>query len=64
MGIVSYLLLVVVVGLVVALIQWFAPIDPKFKQLALWAGVIFCVLVLLYAIGVFPLVDRPIPQVR
>jgi hypothetical protein len=64
MGILSYLLLVVVVGLVVTLIQWYAPIDARFKTLAAWAGILFCVLVLLYALGLMPFWDAQIPKVR
>lgn len=65
MGIVSFLVLVVVVGLIVTLIQWYAPIDPKFKAIALWAGVLFLLLVLLYALGVLPVGwDAQIPRVR
>ena len=65
MGIVNYLGLVVIVGLIVAMIQWWAPIDARFKTLALWVGVGFCVLVLLVAIGVLPFGwDAPIPRVR
>ncbi len=65
MGILSYLFLVVIVGLVVTLIQWYAPIDPKFKTLAMWAGIIFCVLVLCYALGLLPVGwDKPIPRIR
>jgi hypothetical protein len=64
MGIIQYLALVLIVGLVVALIQWYAPIDAKFKTLAVWAGVIFLVVVLLYALGLMPVWDAQIPKVR
>ena len=64
MGIISFLALVLVVGLVVWLIQAFAPIDQRLKNLALWAAIIFLVLVFLYAIGLLPMGDTRIPRVR
>lgn len=65
MGIIQYFVLVVIVGLVVAMIQWWAPIDARFKAIVLWVGVAFCILVLLFAVGILPLgTDHQIPKVR
>lgn len=65
MGILTYILLVVFIGFAVYAVNRWTPIDQKFKTLILWAAVIFCVLVLLYALGVLPVGwDARIPQVR
>lgn len=64
MGILSYIVLVLVIGLVVYVIRRWAPIEPQFQTIILWAGVIFCVLVLVYALGVLPVGwDAQIPRV-
>lgn len=52
MGIVEYIILVVLVGVVVWAVWKFTPIPAQFKQLILWAAIIVLVLVLLHAMGI------------
>lgn len=63
MGIIEFILIALVVGLVVWLIQQYAPIPGRFKTIILWAGVVFILLILLNALGIIGR-DWQIPRVR
>ena len=65
MGILQFIVLVCVIGFVVWLVQRFVPMDEKFKTIILWGAVIFCILMLLWAVGVLPIGhDVMMPRVR
>lgn len=51
MGLFEFILLVVVVGLLVYLVNTYAPIDVKFKQLILWVAILALVFILIRALG-------------
>lgn len=54
---------IVLVGLVVALIQRYAPIDPAFKTMVLVVGIVVCVAFILYAFGLLPW-NVQVPKLR
>jgi hypothetical protein len=64
MGIIHFFIVACFIGLIVYLIQTYAPIPAPFKTVILWAGVIVIVLILLQALGIFPGWDYPIPRLR
>jgi hypothetical protein len=64
MGLLQYLLLCVVVGIVVWLVNTYLPIDPSIKRLITIAAVVVLVLILLAAMGLFGGADIPIPRIR
>lgn len=63
MGLIEYLILCVVVGLIVWVIWTFTPIPAQFKKIILWVAVIVLVLVLLNVMGVLGK-DIAIPRIR
>lgn len=63
MGLLHFILLCVVVGLVVWAVVTYTPIPAQIKNLIVWASVVVLVLILLGAMGVFNY-DVPIPRVR
>ena len=63
MGILSFILLCVVLGLVVWAVNTYLPIPAAIKQLILVVVLIVLVLILLSAMGVFG-ADVAIPRVR
>lgn len=63
MGILSFILLALVVGLVVWLIYAKTPIPLIFKQIILWVAVIFLVILALSAFGIIGK-DIAIPKIR
>lgn len=63
MGLIQFLLLCLVVGLIVWAIWAFTPIPAQFKKLILWAAIIVLVIVLCNAMGIFGH-DVAIPKVR
>jgi heme A synthase len=63
MGIVGYLLLVVIVGVLVwAAIRWI-PMPEQFKTFLPIAAIVLLILVLVAALGLIP-VDYPMPRLR
>lgn len=63
MGLIAYILLCVVVGLVVWLATAYLPLPGQIKQLIVIAAVVVLVLILLGAMGIFQY-DVPIPRLR
>lgn len=63
MGLVQFLLLCVVVGLIDWAIVSFTPIPAQIKNLVVWVSVIVLVLILLSQMGIFGF-DVPIPRVK
>ena len=64
MGIIEFILLAVVVGLVVWLVNTYAPIPQQIKTVILVAAIVVLVLVFLRALGVLSVGDVAIPRVR
>lgn len=64
MGILEFLLIAVVLGLVVWLVNTYLPIPQAIKTIILIAVVIVLVVILLRAMGVLGGVDYQIPRVR
>lgn len=65
MGIIQFFIIALIVGVIIYLIQVFAPIPGAIKTVILWAGVIFLVLILLSALGILGLGhDYQIPRLR
>lgn len=62
MGIIQYFFWVMIIGLFVWAIHEYTPINDKFKQLVLWAGIIVCVIILASALGLLGW-DAPIPKI-
>lgn len=52
MGLIEFLILAVVVGLIVWAVWSFTPIPMQFKKLILWVAIIVLVLLLLHAMGI------------
>ncbi len=63
MGILGYILLCVVVGVVVWAVTKFIPLPAPIKTLIIWAAVIVLVLILCQALGLFGH-DIAIPHLR
>lgn len=63
MGIIEFFVLVLIIGLIVYLINRFAPIDPVFKNIILVAAVVFLLIVLLNAMGIIGR-DYQIPRLK
>jgi len=61
MGIIQFILICVVIGLVVWLVNTYLPLPQQIKQLIVVAAVILLVLVLLSAMGLFSY-DIQIPR--
>jgi hypothetical protein len=64
MGIIEYLILCLGLGLVVYLINTYAPIPQQIKTIILVAVVIVLIIVFLRAMGIFGGADIQIPRVR
>lgn len=64
MGLIEFIILAVAIGLVVWLVNTYAPIPGQIKTIILVAAVIVLILVLLRALGLFPATDIQIPRVR
>jgi uncharacterized protein YhhL (DUF1145 family) len=64
MGIIEFIVLALVLGLIVWLINTYAPIPQQVKTLILVAVIIVLLLVLLRAMGIFSGGDMQIPRVR
>lgn len=52
MSLLALFIIIVVIGVIVYVIQKYAPLDPIFKNIILWLGVGVVVLLLLNAFGV------------
>lgn len=63
MGILQFILIAVVVGVVVFLVNTYLPIPAPIKKIILWAAVIVLVLILCAALGLFGH-DIAIPRLR
>ena len=64
MGILEYLILCLGLGLVVYLINTYAPIPQQIKTIILFAVIVVLIVVLLRALGIFGGADMQIPKVR
>lgn len=64
MGILEFIIICVVLGLVVYLVNTYLPIPPAIKTVILVAVIIVIVVILLRAMGVLGGVDYQIPRVR
>lgn len=64
MGLISYIILVLVVGLIVWVVNTYAPIDARFKQLILVAAIVVLVLIFLSALLGLGSFDVAIPRLR
>jgi uncharacterized protein YhhL (DUF1145 family) len=64
MGIIQFIILCVVLGVIVWLVNTYAPIPQQIKTLILVAVVVVLLLILLQAMGIFSGADVPIPKVR
>jgi uncharacterized protein YhhL (DUF1145 family) len=64
MGIIEFIILALVLGIIVWLINTYAPIPQQIKTLILVAVVVVLLLVLLKAMGVFSGGDVAIPKIR
>lgn len=51
MGLIEFIVLVLIVGVLVYLINTYAPIDAKFKTLITWAAILVLVVILIRALG-------------
>lgn len=63
MGIVEFIILAVILGVIVWAVWKFTPIPMPFKQVILWAAIIVLVLLLLHSLGVIGK-DIQIPRIR
>lgn len=61
---ISLIVTVIIVALLVWAEEKYLPIDPKFKILIRWIVAVCLGVYLLYAFGVLPLRDVPVPKVR
>ena len=64
MGILEFIILCLVLGLVVWLINTYAPIPQQIKTIILVAVIVVLIVVLLRALGIFGGADMQIPRVR
>ncbi len=64
MGLLAFILLCVVIGLVVWLVNTYLPIPQQIKTVITVAAVVVLVLVLLQAMGIFSGADVMIPRIR
>lgn len=64
MGILEFILIALVLGIIVWLINTYAPIPQQIKTLILVAVVVVLLLILLRAMGVFTSADVQIPRIR
>jgi hypothetical protein len=63
MGLVAFLLLCLLVGLIDWLIITYTPIPAQIKNLVVWVSFIVLILILLNAMGLFSM-DVSIPRIR
>lgn len=63
MGILEFIIIAVVLGVIVWAIWKFTPIPEPFKKLILWAAIIVLVLLLAHALGLIGK-DISIPKIR
>jgi uncharacterized protein YhhL (DUF1145 family) len=64
MGLIEFILLCVVVGLVVWAVNTFLPLPQPIKTIIMVAAVVVLIFILLRAMGVFGGADIAIPRVR
>lgn len=64
MGIIEFIALAVILGLVVWVVQMYAPIPQQIKTVILVAAIVVLVLVFLRALGLLAVGDVAIPRVR
>lgn len=64
MSILGFILLCVVLGLVVWLIRTYVPLPEPIQTIILVAVIIVLVIALLNALGIFSLMDTPIPRIK
>ena len=64
MGILEFILICVVLGLVVWLVNTYLPLPPPIKTIILVAVIIVIIVILLNAMGLFGGADYRIPRVR
>lgn len=63
MGIIEFIVIAVILGVIVWAIWTYTPIPAPFKKLILWAAVIVLVLLLAHALGLIGK-DVKIPSIR
>lgn len=64
MGVLEFIVICVVLGLVVYLVNTYLPIPPQIKTIILVAVILVLIVILLRAMGVLGGVDYQIPRVR
>ena len=64
MGVLEFVVICVVLGLVVYLVNTYLPIPPQIKTIILIAVIIVIVVILLRALGVLGGADMQIPRIR
>lgn len=64
MGIIQFIIIALVLGIIVWLINTYAPIPQQIKTIILVAVVIVLLLILLQAMGIFSGADVQIPKIR
>ena len=64
MGIIEFIILALVLGVIVWLINTYAPIPQQIKTVILVAVVLVLIIILLRAMGIFSGADVQIPRVR
>ena len=64
MGLLEFIIIAVVIGLVVWAVNTFLPIPQQIKTVILVAAIIVIVVILLRALGIFGGADIQIPRVR
>ncbi len=64
MGIIQFIFLCIVLGLIVWLVNRFLPIPQEIKTIIMVAVIIVLILVLAGAMGLFSLGDMQIPRLR
>jgi len=63
MGIIEFIVIALILGVIVWLIQTYAPIPGQFKTIILWAAIIVLIVILLNALGIVGK-DWQIPRLR
>lgn len=63
MGIIEYIVIAVLLGVIVWAVWTFTPIPGQFKKLILWAAIIVLILLLAHALGLIGK-DISIPKIR
>ena len=64
MGIIQLLVIICVIGVVVYLLTTYVPMGPGFKKAVAVVGILFVILLCLWAFGIFPVHDMAVPQIQ